>query len=859
MTPPITSPFSSAAPGPAKPAASSQVDGTLLGLLALGLYSLFTLLPGSHSMMVSWPWVFVWQAAVGMPLLWLLWQLWFKPIGHLRLGAGLDRVSALLVLVLLTSILLADFPQQARWNTVAALGSIAAVYALAGWLTTPQRALRLLQYQGVLSIGFISLSLGLWTFQIYLPELARLDQLAQLGVVREFSFQNLALRNWQPLGHQNYVAGYLLLVLPLLVGLAITQNNRWRWLWGSGVLLGIVDLYTTSSRGGILALVETGFLAALVALWCSRLSRLKVALVSGGVLATLVGSVWINDRTRNLIAAVAQGNFANGELAYRWITHVIGWRIGLDHPLVGAGPGSVPMLYQRYRPYWAGREAELHFQLRGTLAQIWAELGIGGMVALLLLIGALSKATWNWHRQPKTTGAMLPSPLTWGLLAGLVAYGMMALTDYQLDTVPISGAIALYIALLARTFASPAVPLPDAVPPTRQRYVALAGVGSILTVCLWLLPIHRAWAASSQAFQALQRDDLETFVSQLELAHTLAPWEAYYAYQLGWQLGDLSFQNPDPFRAAAIEWFEQANQASPNQEFGQANLGWLLLSRDPAAAQAAFTQAIDLVPAKVGGFLGLGQSLLRTNQTELAVEALALEALRHPLLVPSGIWQFPQFAPLYDAVMQQAITHCTNLLAETESPSVIKHIHHLRGSLHWWYGDTEAAVTDWQTADVALGLALQAFTADTSSTVDPSPLENHPAKRVMDAWQRPEDRQELLEAAWLSRLEFTDQFGANIPQQQISQLVAAMNEADSFEDWLRRTTPFTQPRNERLGFGVLNRHIDGLTPKDYLPRVENLAVDHFFAELFPSPVYFLEWDEALQPLRQQVLAGGAEP
>ena len=103
---------------------SSTTDGTLLGLLLMVLYSLFTLLPGSHSMMVSWPWVFIWQVTLVLPILWLLWQLWFKPWQQFSLGTRFDRVIALFVLGLIGSTLLAEFPNQARWYAWATLGEI---------------------------------------------------------------------------------------------------------------------------------------------------------------------------------------------------------------------------------------------------------------------------------------------------------------------------------------------------------------------------------------------------------------------------------------------------------------------------------------------------------------------------------------------------------------------------------------------------------------------------------------------------------------------------------------------------------------------------------------------------------------
>jgi hypothetical protein len=91
-----------------------------------------------------------------------------------------------------------------------------------------QRLHRLLQWQTVLVMAFILLSLGLWVGQTYRPELSRLQTLAQYGTQRAFDLNVLELRNWYPLGHQNYVAGFLVLNLPLVVGWGCSQRRTWR-------------------------------------------------------------------------------------------------------------------------------------------------------------------------------------------------------------------------------------------------------------------------------------------------------------------------------------------------------------------------------------------------------------------------------------------------------------------------------------------------------------------------------------------------------------------------------------------------------------------------------------------------------
>lgn len=81
----------------------------------------------------------------------------------------------------------------------------------------------------------------------------------------------------------------------------------------------------------------------------------------------------------------------------------------------------------------------------------------------------------------------------------------------------------------------------------------------------------------------------------------------------------------------------------------------------------------------------------------------------------------------------------------------------------------------------------------------------------------------------------------------IAELVASMDTAADFTDWLQRKAPSWQPRSQRLGFGVLSRNIDGPNPSDFLPRVKNIPIVQFFEPLLGSPLFFPALDQALEP------------
>jgi hypothetical protein len=620
-----------------------------------------------------------------------------------------------------------------------------------------------------------------------------------------------------------------------------------------------VNLYTTSSRGGWLALIAAGLAGLIVALIYSPLPRRWV--LAGGAGATALVAVLIlsNSRLRQTLGNLTSGNLAGGELSYRVITNAVGWNMGRSAPLTGVGPGSVPLVYQVYRPHWAGRDAELQFQLHSTPAQLWGELGIWGVIVPLALVGVILALVIRWIRaDARQTSSGLPPLMVWCILSALVGFSLISLTDYQLDILPISGVLLLYLATLSYTLAPYGG---TAVRPNRLNRVLVAlGLGMSLAMTLWLVPVHRAWGISSDGFAALVKQDINRFAENLDRAHQLAPWEPYYPYQLGWNLGDLSYQatdNPDLKTALlrdAIAWFEVGNAIVPYQEFGHSNLGWLLLDNSQLdEAKASFQRSIGLIPAKPGVFFGLGFSCLRQGDTVCATEALALETLRHPVLLTSPIWQIrPLLADLYGPVTERLETLYGEMLNQSTDPALTSFLHQGRGTLRWWLGDLTAAAEDWETSGGVLQSALLTLTE--GGTVDLETLPESPAKYAIAAWQTPDQRQALLEKAWVTQPEDLPQLADSLPDPaMIANLVASMDNAANFKDWLQRTAPSWQPRSGRLGFGVLNRHIDGPTPSDFYPRVENVPMVKFFPEVIVSPIFLPALDQALQPYQQGVL------
>ena len=546
----------------------SSLLTTAIGFSLVVFYIIFTLLPNSNSLMVKWPWVFLWQFGLMLCPIALLFQLWQGKF--CRLGGWLDWLAGAWCLALTLNASFAAFKHQAFWYGWAAICGVAALYVVNGWLTSRGRAQRLLECQGGLTVVFSLSSLLTWYFQTVRPYQASLEELRSYGGENSLDLQSIPLRNWHPIGHQNYVAGYLVVAIPLLLGLAFSQSKLKRIGWLLGALVSLFTLYSTASRGGWLGLVISATVFICLSIWQYPKFRkllLGISFISFGIV-----TIWglSSDRIRSLFSSFSSDN-SGSELFYRAITNFTGWKIGLDHPILGAGLGNVALLYQKYRPEWAGREAELTYQLHSTPAQLWAELGLAGILLTISSLVAIAYLSLRWCKATVIEAAAtekkqtISSPIVIGIISGLAGYSIYSITDYQLDNICISGSVIIFLSVLIfeknSALEIKETPNSQLLSQKKAKRLAIAGSGIIAAIAFWLYPIHKAWMFSSQGFLALEQQDIPSFVAYLERANKFAPWEPYYTYQLAWNLGELAYKSKDPqqqeaLRQESIKWFD---------------------------------------------------------------------------------------------------------------------------------------------------------------------------------------------------------------------------------------------------------------------------------------------------------------
>ena len=837
--------------------------GRLIIQLGLAAYILFTLLPDSSTQMVSFPYVLLWQVGLLCFAIAGLLNLWRHQKPFYLLGNGLDWAIGSGFVTLCLSTMFSQFPNQAMWYSLTAFGYFMALYVTNNFLHNPTRDERLrpsslvdskiLQFLGWLGFAVIIESLLLWTTQSWLPQLAQLAKLNQWGLNLSYDFSDLQSRNGFPMGHQNYVAGFLMLVLPIFVVLAISAKGIWRSLWVIAIALGLLDLYTTSSRGGFLGLGAMVLYGIVVTLWRNRGNRWLVMLTGGGAIAIFGFLIAANNRLRSLISAMisspANPTQGSGELLFRAIAADVGWRIGLDHWLFGAGAGSAIMLYQQYRPEWAGREAELLFQLHSTPFHVWAELGIGAVITFGLLLVAIASLFIKLHKSRSWQANLQDQAIAYGLFGSLLGYGMLAITDYQLDVPAISGGLVIVLASLAYLGQIHTDEL-ITIGYHKQPRIWLASLVTVYLVgaIAWLVPINIAWQASSVGFiylstaradlAALKPENLpeaiatiNKFQDRLKLANQFANWEPYYPYQLGWNLAELAINYPDlaqsqTWQTDGLLWMKKAIALNPYNEAGYNAAAWLSLRQNsPSSIQEAetyFRRGLELVPLKRSLYFGLGVSLLRQGKTTEAIAAMTTEVINDPIFITSPIWTESIFQPLYPQVVASLERFYLN------NPNKSLNL----AALKWWNGNPNAKLK--QTKNPTAILLANAIANDIAALESVKQNPQSPAEMVVSAWLNPNQREKLLERAYVFA-------SSSLPDERSAFIVRAMSDRmtqfTSFDDWLRQPLPPNSPlvinyRRQRLGFNVVSRHMDGVTPIDFFNVRDRAEISLFFKDLF---------------------------
>lgn len=234
-----------------------------------------------------------------------------------------------------------------------------------------------------------------------------------------------------PYVYHNHFAGFLLLVLPPAVCVALQpQRQRGRPVWesrlyrGAVPVLGAVAMLLSLSRGGLLSLILEG-LAGLTIFWgeLRRSRRTRLTLVLG--LALLIGIASLTNWTAELNRFVRLGARSQS-LQDRVQLDRASWQIFLAHPWTGTGFNTFASVYPAYELFDIGKSVEF---AHDDYAQMLAETGIPGVLAVLAFLMLLGASFRRSYRDRVSSPSVRPLKLA--LFVALLGFLFESAGDFQ--------------------------------------------------------------------------------------------------------------------------------------------------------------------------------------------------------------------------------------------------------------------------------------------------------------------------------------------------------------------------------------------------------------------------------------------
>ncbi len=266
-------------------------------------------------------------------------------------------LAALWVTFVCSTVLVALQPAVA-WEKLAEISKILVMTAATIVLFQDRRKLTLLLLVIAFSIGFFAVTGGLW------------------GLYTGFQ-DRLYGPTKSAIGDNNDLGFVLTMVVPILVLLRRLVTNAWvRHALLATFAMSIVAVFATWSRGALIGLVIV--LPLTLALTRTKDVPVLLAAVTACLVIYAAPRQWVQ-RMQTITPTVYKDDSSGSKRMKSWY---VAFRLGLDHPLLGAGFRPFePDVYERYLPgYWDNHDAHNHF------LQIFAEHGFTG---LLLFVGLL--------------------------------------------------------------------------------------------------------------------------------------------------------------------------------------------------------------------------------------------------------------------------------------------------------------------------------------------------------------------------------------------------------------------------------------------------------------------------------------
>lgn len=495
---------------------------------------------------------------------------------------------------------------------------------------------------------------GVWqyvqTFEATLPLMAQLRESGELtmtgwgiGVIEDFLVRK---RIFSVFGWPNLFAGFLLLVIPIGLGLRGASSTRWsRTAWGLASALGALCLCLTLSLGAWIAACLTCILV-----WGLRRRRMPRgssatparrpvwhAMIWVGIVVVAIGgaSAIVSQRAWTMVRASTISRLAYVEGS---------WAAMTARPLTGTGPGTFGLAYQTHKPLERIEGSHNARHAHNTLLEIGTELGWIGLVCSLVFFTAVGRLVVPALRDPSREPL---AHLRWGVAVGVLGFFVHGLLEQTMVIAVTAPFWWLALGLLTASSGMDGDGRPALVSPgfwgRRRVVLVVAGAMGLLLTLRFGVADYQA----ARAMQLARAGDIEGMRHAFVRAEHLDPLAHDYALQQGQWLMRSADEQPRELRgawlAAGQESFERAVRLSPWLSVAWSRLGLIRWERGQSdEAVAAMQLAVQHDPNSRAAHLALAK-MLRARGDWVQLQAVARRLQQLEPLRPDG-WMLEALA-----------------------------------------------------------------------------------------------------------------------------------------------------------------------------------------------------------------------
>lgn len=493
-------------------------------------------------------------------------------------------------------------------------------------------------------------------------------------------------RAFSSLGQVNFLASWLLLIIPLSIYLVFLEKRfLGKFSYGLAVIVQVIALFSTGSRGGVISFwVLILFFVALVFFKKMSVRRrwfLGIGAVSLFIISVLAASLLMPGRFQSLL------DLRRGSLAARWDFYQAAVQGSLEKPLLGYGLDNIePVFIERYETDWgihsniAVKNDRAHNLFLDWL--LFGGIFVLGVLILLYYYG-FRLALENIRRQPSGPSV--------AIIAGIAGYALSLFFSFSF----VSGEL-YFFAFLALLLAINITAKEDdifagingAEKSCRARQIiwrALLGLSFLVVITYLALYEIRHYRADNY-FQKLNyyllKEDYRSvdYFLQAINAEKINPVSSNYYYLVWAEFFSENYHkiNDHNLRIDGARWLQDAQEHIGIKRFEQIFVGGKIAAAlgDFKTAEDNFKTTADLSPYWPKSYIELGRLFVRLGrvQNALVYYQLALEVLPDK--------EDSRFNDEHRSILQ----------------SYLRIIFEERGDLYLSLGDYQAAEGDYQAA-----------------------------------------------------------------------------------------------------------------------------------------------------------------